>query len=254
MTELIFDLWYRVAANYGLFLIVTFIALSFFLRFFNSSKEEKCLVLYAVWVLVSRAINGDVFLDRESYFLVRTVLNTSCFICIGFVLDSQDRCRFFNIVCAVVCGNWFILAAVGIYATLNFTLIPLPLADMTVGFGKVGGNFQLTVENIHRNVSGAWFALATILMAYQLFNCKSKLWRVPIAVAGVLFYFATAMSFCRAAQIGLCVAITMVFILLGHMLHTGKQHLNKHLCAIHQAPLAVNQRGLKILSFLSFTL
>lgn len=214
LTELVFELWYRVSANYGLFLIIAFISISFFLRFFNSSKEEKCLVLYALWVLVSRALNGDVYLNREFYFLVRTVLNTGCFICIGFVLDNEDRRRFFDLVCAIVCAYWFVLASIGIYATLNLCRIALPPAGMTVGFARVGANYQLTVDNIHRNVSAVWFALAAVLMVYQFFNCKKRFWRVPITLAGLVFYVATVLSFSRAALLGMCVALTMLVLLL----------------------------------------
>lgn len=214
LTELVFELWYRVSANYGLFLIIAFIAVSFFLRFFNSSKEEKCLVLYALWVFVSRALNGDVYLNREFYFLVRTVLNTGCFICIGFVLDNEDRRRFFDLICAIVCAYWFVLASIGIFATLNLSRIALPSAGMTVGFARVGANYQLTVDNIHRNVSAVWFALAAVLMVYQFFNCKKRFWRVPITLAGLVFYVATVLSFSRAALLGMCVALTMLVLLL----------------------------------------
>jgi len=214
VTELVFQLWYRVAANYGLFLIVSFIAISFFLRFFNSSKEEKCVVFYAVWVLITRVLNGDRFLDIEFYFLVRTVLFTGCFLCIGFVLDAQDRKSFFNLVCAIVCGYWFVLAVIGLYATLSFVRITLPPSDTTIGCALWGGNYQLTLDNIHRNVTGTWFALAVILMLYQFISCKKAVWKALTAIAAVVFYFATAMSFCRAAQVGLCVAITMLVLLL----------------------------------------
>lgn len=214
VTELVFQLWYDVAQNYGLFLIISFIAISFFLRFFSSTKEEKCLALYALWVLVTRVLNGDMFLNVEFSFLVRIVLFTECFICIGFVLDSEDRKRFFNLVCAIVCGYWFILAAIGLYATINFTRIALPPADMTVGYTGFLKHGQFTVENINRNVSGVWFALAVTLMLYQFYMCRRKFLRIPIVIAAIVFYFATAMSFCRAAEIGLCVAVAMLFILL----------------------------------------
>lgn len=214
LTELVFDFWYRVAANYGLFLIIAFIAISFFLRFFNSSKEEKCLVLYAIWVLVTRMLNGDVFLDKEFYFLVRMVLFTECFICIGFALDSEDRKSFFNLVCAVVCGYWLFLAVVGLYATIRLTRIALPPAETTIGLIFWGGNYQMGLDNIHRNISGVWFALATLLMLYQFFNSRRVFWKIPTAVAAVIFYFATAMSFCRAAQVGLSVALAMLAALL----------------------------------------
>jgi len=213
ITELVFQLWYRVAANYGLFLIIAFITLSFFLRFFNSRKEEKCIVAYAVWVLISRILNGDMFLDTEFYFLIRTVLFSGCFICVGFVLENEERKNFFNFICAVVCGYWFILAVIGLYATMNFTRIEIPPSDMTVGYAVIV-NGQLTVDNIHRNVSGVWFALATVLMLCYFVTCKNKYWRVPIFVALIVFFFATAMSFSRSAQIGLCTSITMLVMLL----------------------------------------
>jgi len=214
VTELAYDLWVRLATSYGYFLIFALVILSIFLRFFNSSKEEKCLVLYAAWFVVSRVLNGDMFLEREFYFLIRTILLSECFICVGFILDREDRKRFLNLVCALVCGYWFILSVTGLYATVNFTRIQLPFTDMTVGHAVVSGNNQFTIDNMHRNVSGVWFALATVMMIYQFFSCKVKLWRIPITVAAIVFYIATAMSFCRAAQIGLCIAITMLFMLL----------------------------------------
>lgn len=239
LTEIIYTLWYNVGANYGLFLTISFIALSFFLRFFDSSKEEKCLVLYALWVLATRIINGDYYLGEEFYYLVRNVLQTSCFICIGFVLDREDRRKFFDIVCTIVCSYWFILAAVGIYATLNMTRIAIFPFSMTTGLTVAYENHQMTIDNVNRNVSGVWFAIATLLMVYQFFSNKKLLSRIPVAIAAVVFYIATVLSFSRSAYVSLCVALALLIPIIFLQHFSMKNHSAKVLICVALAVLSM---------------
>lgn len=214
VADLQLELWYRILTHYTDVLMISFIALSFYLRLFKRRWEERFVWLYIAWLFITRVLNGDLYLYEEYHLVVRQVALSCAFISIGFLLDNDDRQRFFNIAIWGVCLYWLLLAALGLYAAINQTRIALPFIEATAGVGKVAGNYQLTVDYTHRNVSGVWFALAAVLMICQFFRSKNVVLRVVTVISGVIFYFATAMSFCRSAQIGLCVAIAMLIILL----------------------------------------
>jgi len=214
VADLQLELWYRILTHYTDVLMISFIALSFYLRIFKRSWEERFVWLYIAWLFITRVLNGDLYLYEEYHLVVRQVTLSCAFISIGFLLDNDDRQKFLNIAIWGVCLYWLMLATIGLYAAINQTRIALPFIEATVGIGKMAGNYQLMVDYTHRNISGVWFAFATVLMICQFFRSKNIVLRIVAVISGVIFYFATAMSFCRAAQIGLCVAIAMLFILL----------------------------------------
>ena len=213
VADLQLELWYRILTHYTDVLMISFIALSFYLRLFKRSWAERFVWLYILWLFITRIFNGDLYLYEEYHLVVRQVALSCAFFSVGFLLDNKDRQRFLDLAIWGVCAYWFILAAYGLYGTINLTRVSLPFVDVTVGMGKLS-NYQLMLENTHRNISGVWFAFATVLMICQFFRNRNILLRIIAVIFGIVFYFATAMSFCRSAQIGLCVAIAMLFILL----------------------------------------
>lgn len=222
VADLQLELWYRILTHYTDVLMISFIALSFYLRLFKRSWAERFVWLYILWLFITRIFNGDIYLYEEYHLVVRQVALSCAFFSVGFLLDNKDRQRFLDLAIWGVCAYWFILAAYGLYGTINLTRVSLPFVDVTVGIGKVS-NYQLLLENTHRNISGVWFAFATVLMICQFFRNRNILLRIIAVVFGIVFYFATAMSFCRSAQIGLCVAIAMLFILLALKKFSGKK-------------------------------
>ena len=162
VADLQLELWYRILTHYTDVLMISFIALSFYLRLFKRSWAERFVWLYILWLFITRIINGDIYLYEEYHLVVRQVALSCAFFSVGFLLDNKDRQRFLDLAIWGVCAYWFILAAYGLYGTINLTRVSLPFVDVTVGMGK-SSNYQLMLENTHRNISGVWFAFATVL-------------------------------------------------------------------------------------------
>lgn len=229
IAELRIELWYKIHTHYFDIIAISFIAVCFYLRNKLRSREEKLIWFYILWAFITRILNGDAFLFVDYSAVMRQLCLSCTFFSIGFLLDSDDRKKFLNIAIWVVSLYWLVLAVLGLYACLHQTRVSLPFIEATVGLGKYGGYYLLTVDYTNKNTTGLWFSLGTILMICQFIRGKNVLFRIITAVFATIFYVAASMSFSRAAQISLCVAIALLFILLALERCHGRKALFKSL-------------------------
>lgn len=205
--------WNDLYSFYGKTLIVAFIALAFFARRFDYVLEVKLVALYAVWMLLSRMLNSDLYMVREpelvlSRFLCAAMLAT------GLILNAAQRRRFMNAFCAAVGIFYFVSGGLAILVNLLDTYFYLPPEGVLFGLDEPWHIHYINVFNTNRTISSLWFYIAFCLMIYQFFACKNKLWRIPIVIAGLLFYVAIGLAFSRTVKLISSVSIAMLAMLL----------------------------------------
>lgn len=206
--------WNDLYSFYGKTLIVAFIALAFFIRRFDYVLEVKLAALYALWVLLSRMLNSDLYMVREpelvlSKFLCAAMLAT------GLILNAAQRRRFMNAFCAAVGIFYFVSGGLAILVNLLDTYFYLPPEEVLFGLDEPWHIHYINVFNTNRTISSLWFYIAFCLMIYQFFACKNKLWRIPIVIAGLLFYVSIALTFSRTVRLISSMSVAMLAMLLG---------------------------------------
>lgn len=205
--------WNDAYSFYGRTLVAALIVIGLFMRPFGQVIEVKLAALYALWLLLTRILNSDVYMVREPDLVLSKFLCVSM-LASGLMLNAGQRRRFLNALCAVIGVFYFISVIPAIVVNLLDTYFYLPPENVLFGIEDTWHIHYINVFNTNRTISSLWFYIALCLMVYQLFACKSRLWRIPIAVAALTFYVAIALTFSRTVKIVTSVSASMLFMLL----------------------------------------
>ena len=90
--------WADLYSFYGKTLVVAVISLAFFVKRFGFTIEVKLAGSYAVWLLITRMLNSDMYMVRESD-LVLTKFLCAAVLATGLVINREQRRRFMNWFC-----------------------------------------------------------------------------------------------------------------------------------------------------------
>ncbi len=170
------------------------------------SPEGRVMLLYCLWFWFSRILCGDPALATECEAVLDLFLMIP-FVAFGLVLDREERRRALNWVSAVVGGVFFVYGALGLAAYMQHTRFSNPITQGELGVHALGEAPLLNILNFDPNTCGVLFVLAALLMLYQFAACKNRLWRVPIALAGLVHLLAACVTFSRSALLVLSLAL-----------------------------------------------
>lgn len=208
---------YLSVGHYGVFLnfyihsIPILVAFYYFFRRGKDGAEVKLLLAFCIWLVLSRALNGDASLTHE----VGTVRNmfvmllsmTAC-----MVLSAQKRLIFIDCISLVVCLFYTILAVVGIFGTLYQRTLLNPFSGTElISFYK---SHRVCFLGLNPNTGAYWFFISFFLLIYLFFRTKKTYLRAAIIVSAVVNYLAIALTYCRNVMLGLSVGIAMLVILI----------------------------------------
>ena len=205
--------WADLYSFYGKTLVVSVIALALYIKGFSFTAEVKLVWLYALWLLISRILNSDTYMVRESD-LVLTKFLCAAVLATGLVLDSKQRRRFMNWFCLALGLFYFCAGLLAIILNLLDKYIYLPPENVLFGLDLPWNIHYLNVFDTNRTISSLWFYIALCLMIYQFFACKKTLGRIAAAIAGMLFYVAIALCFSRTVKVITSGSLAMLAILL----------------------------------------
>ncbi len=221
--------WADLYHAYGKILIISAAAVYFYKAGLGSRVEARLVVYYAVWMFVSRLLNTDLYLQNEldlviSRFLCAVVLPT------GLLLDPAARRRLLDWVVAVYCGFFCVAALFGLFCCLTGSYLYIPPENAAFGietYWQYKYINYLCLFTTNRTISALWLYLAWALMTYEFFRCRSKLWRIPIALAWLVFFLAVSLSFTRTVKFALSINVSMLVLLWGLKLLDGRRNALK---------------------------
>lgn len=198
------------------FLILTFAFLLFYAR--SLALEAKLLLAFWLWFLISRLLNGVEVFKREFvpvvdcgvFFLMGSV---------GLILNAEQRRKALNWFGGFACGYYTLLGVISIVCSLLRITIINPITEKNICEMGVQGFARLGLLDTNPNVTSTWFFIALSMLVYFFFSCRKKLWRVPIAIAWIINYFAFTLTYCRNMKVGfsVCVAMFVMLIALKHL-------------------------------------
>lgn len=205
--------WAEMYSFFGRIILVAFMALFFYHYRFCHSFEVNLVILYALWLMATRFLNGDHWMAREPD-LVLTRFLCAAMLGLGPMLDRERRRRFLNFFCAAVGIFYFVSGALAIAVNLLDTCVYLPPENVLFGLEEAWHIHYINVFNTNRTISALWFYIAMCMMIYQFFACRNKRWRIPIVAAGLLFYVAISLAFSRTVKLVSSVSAAMLAMLL----------------------------------------
>ena len=240
--------WADLYASYGKTAIVAFAAIYFFRARLDGVLEVKLVVYYTLWLFLSRLLNTDWYLQNELDLVLSRVL--CCVVLpVGLLLEEKERRILLDIVIAVCGAFYFVTALLGLYACIFGVYFYIPPEHVVFGLDNnfyANSFVRIVAWETTRTISAVWFYLAWCMMIYELFKCRSRLWRVLICVA--LFVFHMAMAFCvtRSVLIAASVNAAMITVLL------GLRYLHIETKALRVVLITVLALAALVLCYLSF--
>lgn len=205
--------WAEMYSFFGRIILVAFMALFFYHYRPGGRFEVNLVLLYALWFMATRFLNGDHWMAREPD-LVLTRFLCAAMLGLGPMLDREGRRRFLNFFCAAVGIFYFVSGALAIVVNLLGTYFYLPPEGVLFGLDEPWHIHYINVFNTNRTISSLWFYIALCMMIYQFFACRNKRWRIPIVIAGLLFYVAISLVFSRTVKLITSVSVAMLAMLL----------------------------------------
>ena len=203
--------------RYGLFLLALpmLLALCFFGFGLGPGMEYRLLVLYWLWLLVSRVLCGDVALQEEIRVVYDLGTLLPC-VLVGLVLTAEERRRFLAWFCGLAGSFYALVGLVGLVGFMQRKLYPNPITGAFLGgvWNTGGMRDRISILDTNVTIAGYWYMMALLMMVYAFFACRKKLWRLPILLAGLVDFCVLALTYCRSAMLGTAVALALLAVLL----------------------------------------
>lgn len=206
--------WAVLYSSYGKIFIISVAAIYFYKQRFRGSIEVKLVIVYALWLFVTRLLNTDYYLENELDLVISRFL-CAVILPVGLLLDDGGRERLLTWLSAVMGGFYFVVTLLGLYAFFTGSYFYIPPENVVFGI-DFGYYFNyLVLLQTNRTISAVWLYIVWCLMVYQFFKCRNKLWRVPIALALLVFYVGIACAFDRMMKMSLSLNVAMLLLLWG---------------------------------------
>ena len=216
-----------------LFFAPVLVASALYFRRLRDGIESKLLFAFMVWVVATRMLNGDTVLRREYVFVLDLSLMIPLF-SLGFVLDAAGRRRFLYLLSLILGLVYFALGCLALYTILCHRDILNPITGGYLTRIPYTTYFpRLSVLDENANVVGFWYYCPLVLMLYQFFACRNRLWRIPIVLCFLLCFIVIAFSFSRSAMLSVSFCLALAFALLLREKLKGKSRaLRAVLCVL----------------------
>lgn len=195
-------------SNYYHLGVPMLVAAYFACRGFRDGIEMTILILYMLWAVVTRVLNGDLFLLEEGDYLIDLSTMILMF-APGILLRGKKREWFFRSVSCILIVFYFVASLVCIYAAATNTYLENPIDFRGIGYSALTEN-RFNFLSFQWNETAGQFAIAFALSLTLFFKTK----RLPIQV------FLTVAAFCDAVVVGLTMSRngqTCVGLVLGMM-------------------------------------
>lgn len=176
--------------------------------------EYRLLLVYMLWVVVTRILNGDRVLAGEWRFVLDLALMLP-FLLLGLTLERGGRRRFLNWLSVLLGLYFFALGALCLAAFYLHTQFYNPITGGVLAGVSTTTYFErANILDTNPNATAYWFFMPLSLMLYQFFACRHKLWRIPIVLSALVDWLAICLTFCRSVRLACALSLAMLAALL----------------------------------------
>lgn len=210
-----FYLFRNIKNTYYMAVLPVLVAGGFYFWRLKNGPEYTLLVCYWLWFIASRILNGDPALVQE-FSLVFDLALMLPFLS-GWPWFWRERTASVSRLVQRGGGRvHFLLGLVCIAAFILRRQFVNPITGGLLGMTTTDSFERINILDINICATAFWFMMAFLLMVYQFFACKNRLWRIPIVLAGLVHYSVVAISFTRSVKVSLAVCTALLVVLLAY--------------------------------------
>ena len=203
------DLWYQLYLGYFIYLAPVLIAFSLYFKGLRGAVEVRLYMFYCLWLLISRLLNGDIFLSSD----IVTVLDIGmgcAFLTACLSLDGRERQRYLDWLSILFAGYITFMSLLSMYGVLLRRELFVPFTGgYMVSFADSISRLGLFLT--HPNESAMWFFISFFLLLYLFVRKKNVLWRIAMVLGAALNYLALTATFSRNTELAFsgCAALLL---------------------------------------------
>ena len=180
----------------------------------KGKTEYRLLLVYMLWVVITRVLNGDHALSREYRFVLDLSLMLP-FLLLGLTLDRAGRRRLLNWLSVLLGLYFFALGLACIAAFLLHTEFYNPITGGVLAGVSATTSFErANILDTNPNAAAYWFFMPLTLMLYQFFACRRRLWRIPIVLSALVDWLVICLSFSRSVRLAAALCFALLAALL----------------------------------------
>ena len=199
-------------SNYYRLGIPAMVAVYCAVRGFRDGTEMKILILYMIWAVISRILNGDRFLLIEGDYLID--LSTMILLLApGILLRGQSREKLFSTAAAIIVVFHLIMAIICIYTAVTRTFLENPIDFWGIGYPNLSEN-RLYFLSYQWNETAGLFVIAFGLSLMLLFRTKNRFVRAGLLAAAFADFVVVGLTVSRNGQTCVSLIIGLIFGIL----------------------------------------
>ena len=208
-----FYLFNNIRNTYYVSIVPVLVAGTLYFKGVKNGPEYILLLFYWVWFFCTRILNGDAALvnDFDIFFNLSLMLP---FFLLGIALDRDGRKKFMNWFSAIVGGYYFILGIICIVAFIMRKEFVNPITGGLLGLKSVDNFDRINILDINVCATAFWFLMPLMLMIYEFFACRTRLWRIPIVLSALVDFSVIAITYTRSVKISVSFCIALLAVLL----------------------------------------
>ena len=204
-------------SNYYHLGVPMLVAVYFACREFRDGVEMKILLLYMLWAVVTRVLNGDIFLLQEGDYLIDLSTMILMF-APGILLTGKKREWYFRSVCGILIVFYFLASMLCIYAAATNTYLENPIDYRGIGYSALTEN-RFNFLSFQWNETAGQFAIAFALCLTLFFRTTRLPVRIFLVVAAVCDAVVVGLTMSRNGQtcVGLVLGLMVGILTLNRL-------------------------------------
>lgn len=207
-------------SNYYHLGVPALVAVYVAVRGFRDGTGMKILLLYVLWAVLSRILNGDRFLVIEGDYLID--LSTMILLFApGVLLRGRRRECLFDVTAGVIVLFYLAMAAVCIYTATTRTFVENPIDYRGIGY-PTPSETRLYFLSYQWNEAAGQFLIAFGLCMVLFFRTKNMLLRSGLLIAALADFVTVGLTVSRNGQTCACLVLGIMFGIL------AVNHLRRH--------------------------
>ena len=197
----------------------------------KQGREYLLVFLYWIWFLLTRILCGDPALKLEYVSWVDLSLMLPCLLT-GLVLEKDERRSLLNWLGGLMGAFYFVLGLLALYASVRRTTLINPITGGYLGVDLEDSFRRINILDTNVDVTACWYMMIILVLVHQFFTCRSRLWRIPIALALLVDYAVITITYTRSVQLSLALVLAILICLPVRHALRGKSKALVVLCML----------------------
>lgn len=199
---------------YGMLILASMAGVYLCMGRLSGLIEIKLYFAYILWLLITRWLNGDAYLDTDLPVVIEQLFCFLLFVT-GTVLNEKQRDRLLSLLVLFYAGFYVVLCAAGLFATITNSSISIPPEHaVQIAIMQEKGVTSLEFTPIHRLINAARVYIAWALLVYAFAKRKNIFLRILIFLCLLLVFITIPLLHSRNIQIVMSVSCGMLALLV----------------------------------------